>query len=114
MKKQIVKQLLRECWSLASSSLYTEENPARGQCSVTALVIQDCYGGELCKTKVGEYWHFYNCIDGVYYDFTAEQFVFSIKYLNLATTREEAFADTNALQYAYLSNAFQQCLVKQN
>ena len=113
MNEQIVKQLLKKCWSRKSSSLYTEDNPAKGQCSVTTLVIQDCYGGNLYKTKVGEYWHFYNCINEVFYDFTAEQFDSQIKYLNLAATREEAFADTNTLQYAYLSNAFQQCLAQQ-
>lgn len=80
---------------------------------MTALVIQDCYGGELCKTKVGKNWHFYNCINGMHYDFTAEQFDSPIEYLNLAATRKEAFAETNALQYAYLSNTFQQCLTQQ-
>ncbi|MDV2994034.1 MAG: hypothetical protein N4J56_003688 [Chroococcidiopsis sp. SAG 2025] len=80
---------------------------------MTALVIQDCYGGELCKTKVGESWHFYNYINRLRYDLTAEQFDLLIEYLDLAATREGAFADTNASQYDYLSNAFQQCLRKQ-
>ena len=114
MNEQTIKQLLRECWSQKSSSLYTKDNPAKGQCSVTALIIQDCYGGELYKTNVGKHWHFYNCINGAYCDFTASQFDSPIEYLNLAATREEAFADTNILQYTYLSNAFQQCLAKQN
>ena len=47
------------------------------------------------------------------YDLTAEQFDSPIEYLDLAATREEAFADTNASQYNYLSNAFQQYLRKQ-
>ena len=113
MNEKLITHLLKKCWSRESSSLYTEDNPAKGQCSVTALVIQDCYGGELCKTKVGESWHFYNYINRMLYDLTAEQFDSPIDYLDLAATREEAFADTNTSQYDYLSNAFQQYLRKQ-
>ena len=113
MDERFIIQLLSKCWSPESSSLYTEENPAKGQCSVTALVIQDCYNGQLLKTRVGESWHFYNYINKMRYDLTAEQFDSPIEYLDLAATREEAFADTNASQYNYLSNAFQQYLRKQ-
>ncbi|OWY68126.1 hypothetical protein B7486_27770 [cyanobacterium TDX16] len=113
MDERFIIQLLSKCWSPESSSLYTEENPAKGQCSVTALVIQDCYGGQLLKTRVDESWHFYNYINRMRYDLTAEQFDSPIEYLDLAATREEAFADTNASQYNYLSNAFQQYLRKQ-
>ncbi|MGL5926886.1 YunG family protein [Chroococcidiopsis sp.] len=39
MDERFIIQLLSKCWSPESSSLYTEEHPAKGQCSVTALVI---------------------------------------------------------------------------
>jgi len=45
------------------SSLWTAENPARGQCGVTTLVIQkNCFGGKILKTTDGA--SFYNEIDG--------------------------------------------------
>ena len=67
-------RVMRDAWSGASSSKWTAERPASGQCSPTSLVIQDIFGGTLLKTSVGDAWHFYNEIDGAAYDVTAEQF----------------------------------------
>ncbi|NMG08230.1 hypothetical protein [Brasilonema sp. UFV-L1] len=112
MNETVIKEILRKCWSLKSSTLWTENNPARGQCNVTALVIQDCFGGKIFKTKVSDKWHFYNSIDGLSYDFTAEQFESPVEYLDLPATREEALADLNINQYAYLSTRFKETLAK--
>ncbi len=56
-EKRIYEALIRS-WSIETSSKWTTENPAKGQCGVTALVVQDIYGGEIKKTKVREAWHF--------------------------------------------------------
>lgn len=101
-----VRQWLRDAWSPESSSLWTEDNPARGQCGVTALVVQDRFGGEIRKTPTEDGTHFYNYIDGQRYDLTAEQFEERPAYLDLPSDREEAFGDTNAEQYAALSERF--------
>lgn len=101
-----VRRWLRDAWSPESSSLWTEDNPARGQCGVTALVVQDRFGGEIQKTPTGDGTHFYNHINGQRYDLTAEQFEERPEYLDLPSDREEAFADTNAEQYAALSKRF--------
>lgn len=100
--EKIVKSLLKKCWSRESSSLWTVENPARGQCGVTALVIQDCFGGEILKTLVDGKNHFYNKIDGLKYDFTADQFQLPPNYSDFPSSGEEAFSDTNQNQYSYL------------
>ena len=63
-----LREALRRCWSLATSPEWLPENPARGQCNVTALVFYDCFGGEILKTQVGADWHFYNRIEGTVYD----------------------------------------------
>ncbi|WP_151735702.1 YunG family protein [Paenibacillus tengchongensis] len=97
-----LKGLLLQAWSLESSSKWTAENPACGQCGVTALVVQDVLGGELLKTPLSEGWHFYNLIGGETLDFTASQFSKPIQYHGLAASREEAFGDTNQMQYTYL------------
>lgn len=95
-----VKYILKQSWSRHSSSKWTEECPSCGQCGVTALVIQDHFGGTIFKTKVGESWHFYNSINGVMYDFTSEQFQAPIEYQHIPSSREEAFLDTNEEQSA--------------
>jgi hypothetical protein len=104
--EKIVKALLRQCWSRESSSLWTEQNPACGQCGVTAIVIQEQFGGEILKTPVDGRWHFYNRIDDKIHDLTIEQFQSLPDYLDCPSSREEAFADTNQAQYNYLSKQF--------
>ena len=98
---------LRSCWSSESSSKWAKDNPALGQCGVTALVVNDYLGGEILKTKYGGIWHFYNRIDGKSVDFTKSQYDTPIEYSDYISNREEAFADTNSKQYGYLSEAVQ-------
>ena len=64
VKEKRIYEALIKSWSIETSSKWTIENPAKGQCGVTALVVQDIYGGEIKKTKAREAWHFYNFIDG--------------------------------------------------
>ncbi|WP_425593802.1 YunG family protein [Metabacillus indicus] len=96
---KLLRCALLNSWSLNSSSKWTPENPANGQCGVTALVVHDLLGGEIKKTCAAEGWHFYNEIDSVRVDFTASQFEGDVQYDDLPSSREEAFADTNQLQY---------------
>ncbi|WP_410982148.1 hypothetical protein [Bacillus cereus] len=94
-----IQESLMNAWSIETSSKWTRENPAKGQCGVTSLVVHDLLGGEIRKTRVGEAWHFYNMIDDKRYDFTASQFFEEIVYMDITSNREEAFADTNQRQY---------------
>ena len=96
---------LAKAWSLDTSSKWSAARPALGQCSVTALVVQDVFGGALLKTQVGDDWHFYNLIDGCRFDLTAEQFERAILYDDLPASREDAFSDTSPRQYRSLRTA---------
>lgn len=54
-------------------------NPARGQCFVTAAVLQDLLGGEMVigQSKAGGQWlgcHYWNRFAGLDVDLTREQF----------------------------------------
>jgi len=92
---------------------WTPENPAKGQCGVTALVMQALLGGEILKTPMAEGWHYYNRVAGQRLDFTASQFAEEPDYQDLPSHREEAFSDTNAQQYAYLRSKVIQALNQQ-
>lgn len=105
--ESVVLEALRAAWSAESSSLWTAENPARGHCGVTALVIQDHFGGAIRKTMLPEGPHFYNVIDGERHDFTTGQFSQLPAYDDTPSSREEAFSDTNEYQYAVLSDRFE-------
>ena len=80
---------VRACWSVRTATTYNESSPARGQCSVTALLAQEQLGGELLKTRVGEAWHFYNRIGGERVDFTRDQFDQFLAYDDVPATRDE-------------------------
>lgn len=82
-----VEAAVRAGWSAASCDPvdladWSPENPARGQCGVTALVVQDHLGGEL---MIGDVVHADGTRQGVHYwnrlpdgrevDLTWEQFV---------------------------------------
>ena len=107
MKQEKVLSVLKKSWTLDSSKKWTKDNPANGQCSVTALVLQDHFGGDILKTKVVDLWHFYNRIDNNIYDFTESQLSTKISYDNQLATREEALADTTIEEYEHLSNLFE-------
>lgn len=51
IKVKIIYEALIKSWSIETSSKWTSENPAKGQCGVTALVVQDIYGGKIKKKK---------------------------------------------------------------
>ena len=96
---------LRRAWSIETSSRWTDENPAQGQCSVSALVAQDVLGGDILKTRTPGGTHFYNRVDGVRWDFTIGQFDRPIPFEDLRSNREEAMADTSPRQYRALRRA---------
>jgi hypothetical protein len=97
-----LQYVLKESWSLKSSSKWDINNPASGQCGVSSLIVNDLLGGEIRKTFLPEGWHFYNVIQGKRYDFTVSQFSTKIFYEDRCSTREEALKDTNISQYSYL------------
>ena len=97
-----LEEQLRAVWSGETASTWTTENPARGQCSVTALVVHDLLGGSILKTRVGPHWHFYNSVENRRIDLTASQFEEDILYDDLSATRDEALSDTSVEQYKAL------------
>lgn len=105
-KRKTVIEILKQCWSAESGSKWSNDNPARSKCGVTALVIQDIFSGDILKTKVDKEWHYYNFIDGERVDFTASQFPGSIYYSDHECKRIEAVMDTDLKQFLNLSTEF--------
>ncbi len=93
---------LPDAWSLETSSKWSAENPARGQCSVTALIVQDIFGGTILKTRVTQSIHFYNRIDDERIDLTISQFREPVSYDDISAERGEALADTSPQQHSAL------------
>lgn len=93
---------LKTAWSAQSSGAWTADMSAKGQCSVSALVVQDLFGGEILKTRTPGGMHFYNRVENVRWDLTIGQFASPIPFEDLPATREDALADTSPAQYAAL------------
>ncbi|MCM3176723.1 hypothetical protein AB1L05_17235 [Cytobacillus horneckiae] len=103
-----LRKALLTSWSIQTSTKWTAENPAKGQCGVTSLVINDILGGEIKKTLLPEGWNYYNFVGGKRYDFTKQQFEAHIIYSDIASSRAEAMSDTNNEQYKTLKEMVQQ------
>ncbi|MFF4192527.1 hypothetical protein [Nonomuraea sp. NPDC001831] len=82
---ELLRPTLRAAWGpdtcdTAAREEWRPDNPARGQCGITALVVQDLLGGDLILAevhadgvKVGH--HYWNVLPGgTEIDFTADQF----------------------------------------
>lgn len=53
---------------------WSTENPTLGQCSITAFLAQDIFGGDVYAVKTDNGVHCYNVVNGISFDLTSEQF----------------------------------------
>ena len=89
---------MRQNWSM--------ENRTLGQCSITAFLAQDIFGGEVYGVSRGDgNFHCYNVIGNCVFDLTSEQFgEEKLSYVNNPVQlREVHFAkEEKRLRYEYL------------
>lgn len=87
---------------------WTEDNKTKGQCSITAFLAQDIFGGKVYGIPLGDgNVHCYNVIGECCFDLTSEQFGERAKSLcyenNPEQTREQHFAkEEKRLRYEML------------
>ncbi len=95
--------LLLNCWDLDTCAprlraKWSKDNPTWGQCSITAFLVQDIYGGRVYGVPLPEGgFHCYNDVAGCVFDLTSEQF--GTEKLNYTSNPEQLrtthFADPN-------------------
>ena len=98
-------------WSGDTSSptdAWSKSNPAQNHCSITSLVVQDHFGGEILTTKTSGGTHFYNLIAGKKWDLTVRQFAEPISYDDTPSSRDAALADTSEQKYELLTTRLEQ------
>lgn len=108
---------LEKCWDAKSSYLprtWSSRNPARGQCAVSCLVVQDYLGGEIIRFQAEfnneKEKHYANFVDNVLVDTTFKQFPSDTFFQQdqpvlgkFVTIRERLLSDSNTLErYNYL------------
>ena len=98
--------LLSKCWCADTCAPrmraeWTQENRTYGQCSITAFLIQDIYGGKVygIPNDDGSF-HCFNDVDGCVFDLTSEQFGDrKLNYDNCSEQKREVhFAKAEKLQ----------------
>ena len=97
-------------------SEWSRDNKTLGQCSITAFLVQDIFGGKVYGIpREGGNFHCYNEVDGHIFDLTSEQFggeVLSYEN-NPEQTRDVHFAKEEKLtRYEYLKKALKQYLIR--
>lgn len=92
---------LKASWCIETCSpsfrpRWSKENPSLGQCTITAFIVQDIFGGDVYGIpQPSGGFHCYNCIDGRIFDLASEQFGDAVLCYegNPLQSREEHFAD---------------------
>ncbi len=95
---------------------WTKDNMTLGQCSITAFLVQDIFGGKVYGIpRSGGSFHCYNDVDGCIFDLTSEQFgdeVLSYED-NPEQLREDHFAkEEKHERYKYLKAQLEKKLGK--
>ncbi len=119
MKLEELKDALYACYDRdlcypIVKELWSEENRCFGMCAITALIIQDYFGGEIGKIYVKNVSHYFNLIDEEIIDFTASQFEEKVDYTGYKKkNRLEMLSNENTLvRYKDLKNKIMKFLLE--
>ena len=81
---------------------------------ITALIVNDYFGGNICKIYVAGISHYYNLIDNEIIDLTSKQFNFNIDYKNYEIiNREKILTEDTKYRYNILKKRLVNKLLKQ-
>lgn len=80
MKLEELERLLNKSWSRETCSPglrdnWNEDNPSLGQCAITALIVNDYFGGKIMRCMASSGSHYYNLIEDKIVDLTVSQFL---------------------------------------
>jgi hypothetical protein len=108
---EAIHRALRASWSRETSvePAWTTARASEGQCAVTALVVQDYFGGSLIRCDIDGTSHYWNHLeDGREIDLTRDQFhEFSPKEIRGAERDYVLSFESTRQRYALLRAAVQ-------
>jgi len=102
-----VREALEKAWSIETAKQWSSENPANGQCNVTAAVVYDMFGGEILRTRLPTVWHYYNRIHGKRVDLTDSQFFRPSARFEAPDPYDDAVSDWEAAMDGTLQSEYQ-------
>ena len=119
MNIEKIKDTLLECYSkdLCYPKMqyrWNNDNKYFGMSLITDLIVNDYFGGNICKIYVTGISHYYNLIDNEIIDLTSKQFNFDIDYKNYEIiNREKILTDDTKYRYNILKKRLVNKLLKQ-
>lgn len=87
MSIEDIKEILLNCYSKdlcypKIQNKWNNNNKCFGMCAITSLIINDYFGGKICKIHVDNTSHYFNLIENNIIDLTSSQFDCDIDYSN--------------------------------
>jgi len=114
-----IKEILLECYSKdlcypKVQNEWNDNNKCFGMCAITSLIINDYFGGDICKIYVEGISHYYNLIEDKIIDLTSSQFCCDINYKDYQiVNREKILTDDTKHRYNVLKERLVKKLLKQ-
>ena len=105
----------RETCSPGLKDSWSEENPSLGQCAITALIVNDFFGGKIMRCIASSGSHYYYLIDGNIVDLTVQQFLGEIPEYESGEERTREYLLSNEdtrNRYLLLLNNLRQSMYK--
>lgn len=92
---------------------WNDNNKCFGMCAITSLIINDYFGGVICKIHVDGISHYFNLIEDRIIDLTSSQFNCDIDYKNYQIAdREKILTDDTKHRYNVLKERLVNKLLK--
>lgn len=113
-----IKEVLLECYSKdlcypKVQNEWNDDNKCFGMCAITSLIINDYFGGVICKIHVDGISHYFNLIEDRIIDLTSSQFNCDIDYKNYQIAdREKILTDDTKHRYNVLKERLVNKLLK--
>ena len=114
-----IQKVLLECYSkdLCYPKVQydrNENNSCFGMCAITSLIINDYFGGNICKIYVDGISHYFNLIENNIVDLTKDQFNCEIDYKDYKIIdREKILTDDTKNRYITLKTGLINKLLRQ-
>lgn len=93
---------------------WNEFNKCVGMCAITSLIINDYFGGDICKIHVNGISHYFNLIENRIIDLTSNQFKSNIDYIDYQIIdRKKILTEDTKNRYNFLKKKLINRLLKQ-
>lgn len=119
MNIENVKKILLDCYSKdlcypKVQDNWSENNKCFGMCAITSLIINDYFGGDICKIHVNGISHYFNLVEEKIIDLTSNQFICEIDYKDYQIIdRFKILTDDTKNRYNILKAKLIKALLKQ-